>query len=212
MKKINLIFIFLIILFNNFVFTNLHAQISNAIIVKVGESLITSIDIQNEIITNLVINKQEITQENINNNKNYAIKNLINKSIKRSEINKYTVKDYNEEDLQNYILNIAKQFDTDANGLKEMFKEYKINYKTFIRKHETELLWNTLIFSLYKNQTNVNIIEVDNEVEKIKKNQSDEDLKKIKLNILNKKKGEKLDLFSRSHFSNLENTVVIDFQ
>ena len=156
--------------------------------------------------------EQEITQENINNNKNYAIKNLINKSIKRSEINKYTVKDYNEEDLQNYILNIAKQFDTDANGLKEMFKEYKINYKTFIRKHETELLWNTLIFSLYKNQTNVNIIEVDNEVEKIKKNQSDEDLKKIKLNILNKKKGEKLDLFSRSHFSNLENTVVIDFQ
>ena len=64
----------------------------------------------------------------------------------------------------------------------------------------------------FKNQTNVNIIEVDNEVEKIKKNQSDEDLKKIKLNILNKKKGEKLDLFSRSHFSNLENTVVIDFQ
>ncbi len=194
MKKINLIFIFLIILFNNFVFTNLHAQISNAIIVKVGESLITTIDIQNEIITNLVINKQEITQENINNNKNYAIKNLINKSIKRSEINKYTVKDYNEEDLQNYILNIAKQFDTDANGLKEMFKEYKINYKTFIRKHETELLWNTLIFSLYKNQTNVNIIEVDNEVEKIKKNQSDEDLKKIKLNILNKKKRRKVRL------------------
>jgi hypothetical protein len=37
-------------------------------------------------------------------------------------------------------------------------------------------------------------------------------LKKIKEAILNKKKMEKLNLFSRSHFSNLENTVTVDFK
>ena len=39
-----------------------------------------------------------------------------------------------------------------------------------------------------------------------------ESLKIIKKNILNNKKEEKLSLFSRSHYSNLENTVVVSFQ
>ena len=210
MKKIKLIIIS--ILFSNLIFFNLHSQISNTIVVKVGESLITSVDIQNEIITNLIINKQNITQENINNNKNYAIKNLISKSIKKSETNRFKVETYNKKDLNKYIVNIAKQFDTDSSGLKEIFKQSDIDYEAFVEKHRTELLWNTLIFKIYQNQTNINIVEVDNEIEKIKENKNEEELKIIRKNILNQKKQEKLNLFSRSHFSNLENTVIIDFQ
>jgi hypothetical protein len=211
MKNLNFINIFGFILINIF-FSNSYSQINNTIVVKVGESLITSLDIKNEIVTNLIINKLEITQVNINNNKNYAIKNLINKSIKRNEINKYQITNYNKKDLYNYIENVAKNLNTNSNSLNKVFKEYNINYKAFLRNHETELLWNTLIFQLYKNQTNVNILEVENEVKKISKNQSEDELKKIKENILNKKKEEKLNLFSRSHFSNLENTVSITFQ
>ena len=80
MRKVNLIIIF--ILFNNFIFVNLQSQINNTIVVKVGNSLITSLDVQNEIITNLILNKIEITQKNIDNNKSYSIRNLIQKSIK----------------------------------------------------------------------------------------------------------------------------------
>jgi len=180
--------------------------------IKVGGSLVTSIDLQNEIITNLVINKQEITQENINNNKNYAIKNLIKKSIKISEVNKYQIKNYNKEDLLNYIEGNAKNLNTDRDGLKEIFKQNSINYQKFIDNHKVELLWNTLIYKLYKNQTNINIVEVENEVDKIKKNKSKDELKKLKETILNKKRKEKFNLFSRSHFTNLKNTITIDFQ
>ena len=59
MKKINII-IFIFILFNNLIAFKLQAQINNRIIAKVGEKLITSIDIQNEIMTNLIINKYSI--------------------------------------------------------------------------------------------------------------------------------------------------------
>ena len=83
MKKINLINLSIFIFINNFIFLSSNAQINNIIVTKVGEYLITSIDIENEIITNLVLNKQELTQENINNNKRYAVKNLINKRIKK---------------------------------------------------------------------------------------------------------------------------------
>ena len=167
---------------------------------------------QNEIITNLVVGKKEVTQENINNSKNYAVKNLISKSIKESEIDKYQIEDYREKDLQNYILNVAKKLNTDQNGLKEIFKQNNIDYQIFIKKYEIELLWNTLIYKLYRSQTNINLVEVDNEVKKFRENKSAEEIKKLKEDILNVKREKKLNLFSRSHFSSLENTVVIDFQ
>ena len=210
MRKVNLIIIF--ILFNNFIFVNLQSQINNTIVVKVGNSLITSLDVQNEIITNLIINNQELTQNNINNNKNYAIKNLINKSIKSSEIKKYKIKNYNKKDLQNYIENVAKNLNINQSGLKEIFKQSNIDYKTFVEKFEIELLWNTLIFKIYRNQININIVDVDTEIKNFKESKSEEEFKEFKKNILNRKKEEKLNLFSRSHFSNLENSVTINFQ
>ena len=147
--------------------SNSYSLINNTIAVKVGESLITSIDIQNEIITNLIINGQEITQTNINKNKGFSIKNLINKSIKREEINKYKIKDYNKKDLENYSKNIAKNLGTNLNELKQIFQQSGVSYNVFLEKHETELLWNTLIFQLYKNQININIVDVENEIPSI---------------------------------------------
>jgi hypothetical protein len=212
MKKFKLIIISFFVLYNTFVLFNVNSQIVNEIVVKVGDSLITSIDIQNEIITNLVINKQEINQDNINNNKNYALKNLINKTIKKNEIKKFEIKRFNKQDLQNYISDVAKNLNTDRKNLKIIFKQAGINYDSFVENREVELLWNTLIFTLYENQTNVNIIDVDNELENIKNNKSEEELKEIRKKILDRKKSEKLDLFSRSHFSTLENSVTINFQ
>lgn len=212
MRKSNLIIFFFIVLLNNFMFLNSYSQIYNQIIVKVGDFAITSIDVQNEILTSLILNKTEISQENINNYKSFAIKNLISKSIKKSEIDKYQIKKYNRKDLENFVTGIAKNFNTNQNGLKEIFKKNNIDFKVFLQNYETELLWNTLIFEIYRNQTNINIVEVDNEIQKISENKNDEELKEIRNSILNKKKEEKLSLFSRSHFSNLENSIVIEFK
>jgi len=181
-------------------------------VVKVGNLIITSIDIQNEIITTLLINKRDITQENINSTKNYAIKNLINKSMKKEEVTKYEIEAYNKDDLNAYVERIAKNLNTNSAGLKKIFNQANINYESFIENHEIELLWNTLIFKIYSSQININIFEVENEIKKIQENKSEEISEETKKNILNKKKEEKLNLFSRSHLSNLENTVVVDFQ
>ena len=171
MRKIQINFSVLFFLIF-FIDSELKSQINNIIVVKVGNSLITSVDIQNEIITNLLLNRQNITQKNIDNSKNFAVKSLINKKIKRMEINKYEVTSYNKEDLNNYILLTAKKFAVNKNGLKEIFKKNNINYDSFINKYETELLWNTLIYSIYKNQVNINIIDVENEIERQKKNKA----------------------------------------
>ena len=78
----------IIILIINFISFDVKSEIKNYIVVKVGNSVVTSSDIMNEIITNLIIEKKEITQVNIDNGKNYAVKNLINRSIKNNEITK----------------------------------------------------------------------------------------------------------------------------
>ena len=94
----------------------------------------------------------------------------------------------------------------------KLIKQSNIDYETFLENHKIELLWNTLIFQYYKNQTNINTVDLENEIEKIKYNKTEEEIKKIRKNFLDQKKKEKLNLFSRSHFANLENTIIIDFQ
>lgn len=155
-------------LFINFSLSELKSEITNIIVAKVGNSVITSVDIENEILTNLLLNGQAFTQENVNNGKNYALKNLINKTIKRIEITRYEIKDYSKKELQNYASKIAKKFSTNTQGVKDIFKENNLDYESYIEKHEVELLWNTLIYKLYSSQININIIEVNNEIEKKK--------------------------------------------
>tara|TARA_B110000285_G_C14799779_1_gene456859 strand:- start:9 stop:644 length:636 start_codon:yes stop_codon:yes gene_type:complete len=209
---INRLSILFLLLITNFIALEVSSKITNAISIKVGNSIITTVDIQNAIITNLVIKNIEINQENINKNKNYIVKNLIKNIIKQVEIDNYQIEDYNKQDLQNYINKVAKQLNTDVQGLKIIFDNNGINYNLFVENYRTELQWNTLIFTIYKNQTNVNIVDVENEVAKIKENKSNKEIEEIKKRILNKKKQEKLSLFSRSHFSNLESSTLIDFK
>ena len=211
LKKKSSFFILIFFFFNSFFFS-VYSELNNKILVKVGSEIITSLDLQNEIITNLVINKQEINQENINQIKDYSIKNLINKKIKLIEIKKYEIKEYNKKDLNDYLLNIASsRFETNIFGLKDIFKKNNINFDSFSKNFEIELLWNTLIFSMYKNQTNINLIEVENELDKYKNSKTIDELTEIKKKILDQKKQEKLNLFSRTHFSNLENSIQINF-
>ena len=209
MKK-KIFFLIFVFVLNFLSFSN--AEIKNSILVKVGNEIITSLDLRNEILTNLIVNKIDINQENIDASKNLAIKNLIKKKIKRIEITKYQITDYNKNDLQKYLTNISNLFETNSSGLKKLFETNNIDYDTFVYNYETELLWNTLIFRIYSNQTNINIIEVENELEKIKNDKADLDPEEIKKQIINTKKQEKLNLFSRSHFSNLENSTNIEFK
>jgi len=306
--------IFIFFLYVCFSF-NSAAKINNSIIVKVGNEIITSSDLENEIKTILFLSKKNLTQKGINSIKQQAIKSLIKDSIKKIEVKKNKITNYSEDELENYLLQISKNFKTSRPNLKNTFEKNGINYNSFIEKSKVRLMWKTFIYIKYKNQLGVNMVEVQNEIEdmfqnkkknleyelseielyyekeknenllkkiyktiaeqgfqnaakefsvsssaqkggkiglfpentlssvylnelkKIKigeitkpiKTPSDSmvilkidsinqievknlDLKKIKEKIITKKKEEKLDLFSRSHYSNLENSTFIKFQ
>ena len=113
----------------------------------------------------LFINNRPINQEEIDKIKRPVVKSLITRTIKEVEIKKFEVTSYNQKQLDQYMLNIAKKFGTDKEGLKGIFIENNLDYIYFKEKFKVELLWNSLIFMLYKNQININPMEVVNTLE-----------------------------------------------
>jgi len=186
--------LFSFLLLSNLIYGKANSKVNNSIVVKVGNSVISTIDIQNQIITTLIIQKKELNQKNIDNIKDNTVKLLVNKAVKNSEILKYDITKYNDKDLESYLQNVAKKFNTTQKGLKEIFLSYGVSFDVFIENYKTELLWNSLIYNMYKNQLNVNIIDVENEIEIILKNKILEyNLSEIELPLDEYKDKEKID-------------------
>ena len=164
MKRLVFLKVLLIISFFNS--DQVLSKINNKIIANVGSQIITDLDIEDEIKTMLILNQKKLSQENINEVKNIAVNALIKRSIKKNEILKYKVEDYDEKGLSNYLIQVSKQLNTDREGLKNILETNLINYEIFIDKYKTELRWNNLIYSLYKNQLNINTVEIENELKK----------------------------------------------
>ena len=113
------------------------------ILVKIDNQIVTNYDLQNEIRTQLFLRGVEINQSNVDKIKNLSMQNLINRAIKNEEIKRRNIEDYNKQDLTNYIkISSSLQRDTD---IKEIMKNYEVNYETFVNSAITDLKWNSLI-------------------------------------------------------------------
>ena len=112
----------------------------------------------------LLLSGKQINQENIDKLKNIAIQTLIRNLIKKNEIKKKKISKFNQDELNAYLLKVCERLNIDISGLKKFFAVNKLNYDFFIEKNKTELIWKNLIYYTYKNQIDINTIEVENEV------------------------------------------------
>ena len=81
--KIKYILILFLYLVNCLVNQNLFANYENKILIKIENELITSYDVKNKILSNLILSNQEITQENINKQKKQALNSLMQFKLKK---------------------------------------------------------------------------------------------------------------------------------
>ena len=191
MKSNLKIFFFSIFLF--LLTFNVYGKIENSIVLKVGNHIITEGDLRNEILINLILNEKEISQNNINMNKNSALNALKKYYLKKNEVEKYNEDRFNRNDLDNYLIKISNALNIKKSELKTFFKENDLNYELFEDRYKTNLLWNSVIFSLYKNQININMIEVNNELEKLMNMENkikEYNISEIQLNVLQENKNE----------------------
>ena len=211
-KKINLIF-FVIIFFllqNKIVLS----QIENSVIISVGDYPITRLDLLKEIKLIAILSNTEINQDNKEQIQGLAVKSLIKRNIKENEIKRRNISKYNKKQLETLISSTSKKIGLDRDGLKMILENNNLSYEELIKRFETDLKWNYMIFQIYKNKISLNAKEIEDKLQLRLENLESPNDKKINLikeQIINSEKEKKLNMFSNMHFSNLERSIQINF-
>ena len=154
----------LIILFLFFT-NNSYSKISNNILLKVGNKIITNFEVKNKILVNLILSNQDINQNNINKVKKESVDSLIQKKIKEIELDKYNLNVDNTR-VENYLNSISAG---DVSGLKKKFEDNKINFDLFLEEIIIQFKWQQLILNRYSKKIEINQENLNKEIEKILK-------------------------------------------
>ena len=162
MIKIKKIFIISLIFFLGFFKAN--AEIKDKLFLTVGNKAITTLDVMNEIKVLLILNNMSYDDQKRDELHKMAITSIIKRSVKEIEINKYDFLEYNENDFINELTKLANNINMDLETLKKIFNSNELNFSIVENQMKTELLWNSLIFYLYKNRISINLNEIDEQL------------------------------------------------
>ena len=142
------------------------ANIQNKIIANIGNQIITSHELKNKIITNLILNNQEVNQSNVNNDKQSALRSLVNYKLKKNEVNRVKIST-SLEAVNNHLAKISSRYNTDLNGLKNIFLSNNLNFELYIDEIKTEFAWQKLIYQLYKEKIFLDKEQINDELKQI---------------------------------------------
>ena len=137
------------------------------IIVKVGNEIITSYELENKIKISLFLAQEKLNQNNVNELKKFSLEALINTKLKKEEIKKYNYNKGNEERTSNYFKNIAKKFNTNTENLKKIFIANNLDYNLFYEDIKTEFIWQNLVYEIYSKKISLDEQEIANELNKV---------------------------------------------
>ena len=160
-KKIYIIFFFLIFILNQKLFA-----FENKIIIKINDSIITSLDVHNETDYLKALNKS-IQKLDKNKIKEIATNSLVREKIKLVEISKYIdeikiEKNYLNQLIETRYLRLGFNNKDDFLSYLETI-DLKLN--TIEKKLTIEALWNQIIYSKYSQKIKINKKEIKKSIE-----------------------------------------------
>ena len=151
-----------------FVFES-NAVIKDSLFITVGSKAITRSDIVNEIKIILITNAKVFSEEQRKQLETVAMQSVIKRAIKNTELEKFNFLTYDRNDLDRELIRISKNINMDPMMLKNTFEANDVDFSILIKQIETELLWNSLIFQLYKNKLEINADEIEEELATLQK-------------------------------------------
>ena len=161
-KKI-VLFVFISV----FLSGKLFAEINDGLLITVGNKAITKSDIVNEIKLILIMNNQSYSSDKRDQLQQIAVKESIKRTIKQIEVEKYNL-NFSKRDMEAEVERIATAIQVDVDTLRNICESNDLDFKILEKNVQTELLWNSLIFQLYKDRLVVNKTEIDESLEEIK--------------------------------------------
>ena len=156
--------IFYIILITFFCLTKSNAAIEDSIFATVGNKAVLQSDIIKEIKIMLILNGQSFSEEMRQELEAAAIRNTIERTVKQIEIEKYDFLKINETDLEKELDKLDINLEMDIDTLKSIFIANGIDFINVINNMRTELLWNGLIFEVYRDRLSINEDEIDEQL------------------------------------------------
>ena len=138
--------------------------IQDGLFVVVGNRAITKSDIVNEIKIILILNNMSYSADKREELQQMAIKSAVNRNIKEIEINKNNFLEFSQDDLNNELNRLASRINMDIDTLKKICLSNELDFSIIENQVKTELLWNSLMFYLYKNRISINLGEIDEQL------------------------------------------------
>jgi len=141
--------------------------IKDSLFATVGNKAITQSDIINEIKIILILTGQSFTQDIKEQLQSGAIQSTIKRNIKKIEIEKYNSLTFNQPDVDKGLKKLAGNLFMDLDTFENTFIANGIPFSNVIDQIQIELLWNSLIFELYKDRLVISLDEIDEQLKLI---------------------------------------------
>ena len=197
MKKI-LFFIFFLTIFNS------NAEQKLTLVASVNNSVITSLDISNEVSLIKIMNSNIKLGDN--DLKRAALENAIDEILKNLEIKENNFSGVNQglidRQYNGLIKKLSENNETIASDIKnKIYKKIELDYK-----------WNSLIKQKYSWKININMSEINEKLQD-RKNENEEikDFLASKENLLVSEKNKKLSIYSAIHLDKIKKKALIKF-
>ena len=141
--------------------------IKDSLFATVGNKAITQSDIINEIKIILILTGQSFTEDIKEQLQSGAIQSIIKRNIKKIEIEKYNSLTFNQPDVDKELKKLAGNLYMDLDTFENTFIANGIPFSNVIDQIQIELLWNSLIFELYKDRLVISLDEIDEQLKSI---------------------------------------------
>ena len=141
--------------------------IEDGLFATIGNKAITRSDIINEIKIILILNNKSFSESERNKLQQMAVKTIIKRSIKKIETERNNYLEFNKQDLKKELSRLASNINIDIDTLKNIFTSNALDFSILENQIKTDLLWNSLIFQLYKNRISINFNEIDEQLQLI---------------------------------------------
>lgn len=180
---------------------------TNNVLVTIDNSIITELDLKKEIEFIKFINKSQI-DENSEKVRKDIIENLIDKKIKKIEIDNAKI-EITDKEIENYTYNYLASNKINYEILNTFFTSKQIEKDYLKNIIIIEIGWIKLIRKMYESKININLTEINEEIKKEAINA--EDIEKLKNQKVDLEKSKVLNKFAVTHLEKSKKKYLIKF-
>jgi len=155
----------------------LFADISNKIVLTVGNLPVTLYDLKQEVKLLSILNPGKLENQSVEDLQSLGIESLTIKKIKEQEIKKEQLDNTEDEEFVEYeISRVLESLNMDKQALERVFAENQLEIGDLKNHILIEIKWNRLVYAIYQNKIKIDEESINRKVEEynMKENSYDE--------------------------------------